>query len=94
VELPREHVVRQAAGAVASGGRLVVLGHAGAPSWALPEHAAHPHFPTPQEVLEALHLPEDRWSTERVEPVQRTAAAPDGQTGAAEDSLVVVRRLA
>jgi SAM-dependent methyltransferase len=94
VELPREDVMRQAGAAVAPGGRLVVLGHAGVPSWAPPEHAAHPHFPAPQEVLDALALPPDRWSTERVGLVERTATGPQGQTGVLEDSLVVVRRLA
>jgi SAM-dependent methyltransferase len=98
VELPREDVVRQAAAAVAPGGRLVVLGHAGAPSWAPPEHrtdqhGAHAHFPTPQEVLGALDLPPDTWSAERTELVERTATGPQGQTGHLEDSLVVVRRL-
>jgi SAM-dependent methyltransferase len=93
VELPREDVMRQAAAAVAPGGRLVVLGHAGAPSWAPPEHAAHAHFPTPQEVLDALHLPQGGWSAERTELVERTASGPQGQTGHLEDSLVVVRRL-
>jgi SAM-dependent methyltransferase len=93
VELPREDVVRQAAAAVAPGGRLVVLGHAGAPSWAPPEHVAHAHFPTPQEVLESLHLPPGAWSAERVELVGRAATGPHGEQGHLEDSLVVVRRL-
>ena len=93
VELPREDVMRSAAAAVAPGGLLVVVGHAGAPSWAPPEHVAHAHFPTPQEVLEALDLPPDAWSTERVELVGRTATGPQGQMGHLEDSLVVVRRL-
>lgn len=93
VELPREDVVRRAAAAVAPGGRLVVLGHAGAPSWAPPEHVLHAHFPTPQEVLDALQLPPDRWTAERTELVGRTATGPQGQTGHLEDSLVVVRRL-
>lgn len=93
VELPREDVVRQAAAAVAPGGRLVVLGHAGPPSWAPAEHVAHARFPTPQEVLEALRLPQDGWQTERVELVGRTATGPQAQTGHLEDSLVVVRRL-
>ncbi len=53
VELPREDVVRQAAAAVAPGGLLVVLGHAGTPSWAPAEHQGHA-FPTPQDVLDAL----------------------------------------
>ncbi len=94
VELPREAVLRQAADAVAPGGRLVVIGHAGPPPWAPPEHAAHAHhFPSPQEVLDALHLPADSWSTERLGLVARTAEGPHGRTGVLEDSVVVVRRL-
>jgi SAM-dependent methyltransferase len=94
VELAREDVVRHASAAVAPGGLLVVLGHAGAPSWAPAEHAAHARFPTPQEVLDDLDLPEEHWQTERVELVQRTATGPQGESGHLEDSLVVVRRLA
>ena len=93
VELAREDVVRRASAAVAPGGRLVVLGHAGAPSWAPAEHVAHARFPTPQEVLDDLRLPEHGWRTERAALVERTATGPQGQTGTLEDSLVVVRRL-
>ena len=94
VELAREDVVRHASAAVAPGGLLVVVGHAGAPSWTPQEHTAHARFPTPQEVLDDLDLPQDGWRTERVELVERTATGPQGQTGHLEDSLVVVRRLA
>jgi SAM-dependent methyltransferase len=94
VELAREDVVRRAAAAVAPGGWLVVVGHAGAPPWAPPEHAAHARFPTPQDVLDDLALPQDGWRTERMGLVERTATGPDGRTGVLEDSLVVVRRLA
>jgi SAM-dependent methyltransferase len=93
VELAREDVVRHASAAVSAGGLLVVIGHAGAPSWAPAEHVAHARFPTPQEVLDDLDLPQDRWRTERVGLVPRTATGPQGQTGHLEDSLVVVRRL-
>jgi SAM-dependent methyltransferase len=93
VPLAREAVVQQAAAAVAPGGLLVVVGHAGAPSWAPPEHAAHVHFPTPREVLADLDLPPDAWRAERTELVARDATGPQGQTGHLEDSLVVVRRL-
>jgi hypothetical protein len=55
---------------------------------------AHADFPTPQEVLDSLHLPPDGWSAERVELVGRTATGPHGEAGHLEDSLVVVRRLA
>lgn len=93
VELPREDVMRSAVAAVAPGGRLVVLGHAGAPSWAPPDQVAHAHFPTPQEVLDALQLEPGRWRTERLGLVSRSATGPQGQAGHLDDSLVVVQRL-
>ena len=92
VELARAAVLRRAAAAVAPGGLLVVVGHATPPPWAPPEHAAHVDLPSPQEVLDALQLPEQDWRTERLELVERTATGPQGQTGTLEDSLVVVRR--
>jgi len=46
-----------------------------------------------QQVLDALHLPEAAWRTERLALVQRTATGPHGESGELEDSLVVVRRL-
>jgi SAM-dependent methyltransferase len=93
VELPRGAVLRRAASAVATGGVLVVVGHAAPPPWAPAEHAAHVQLPSPREVLADLQLPERAWRTERVELVERTATGPQGQTGHLEDSLVVVRRL-
>ncbi|ADB48917.1 class I SAM-dependent methyltransferase [Conexibacter woesei] len=55
VALPRTEILRTAAAAVAAGGTLLVIGHA--PS------AAHPHhdLPGPQEVVDELALPADRW---------------------------------
>lgn len=55
VALPRTEILRSAAAAVAIGGTLLVIGHA--PS------SSHPHhdLPAPQEVVDELALPADRW---------------------------------
>jgi len=49
VQMPRERVLRSAAGAVAPGGTLLVVGHAGFPSWSQP--GAEIRFPTPRRCL-------------------------------------------
>ncbi|MDO8185755.1 class I SAM-dependent methyltransferase [Conexibacter sp. JD483] len=56
-ELPREQIVRDAAAAVAPGGRLLIVGHA--PS----ESHRHADLPTLDQVLGALALPADEWET-------------------------------
>jgi tRNA(Arg) A34 adenosine deaminase TadA/SAM-dependent methyltransferase len=88
VGLPREEVLRRAAGAVAPGGTLLVLGHQGAPSW----EAAPPDlgFPTADDVLAALDL--DGWTVERAEPVTVRLTAPDGAPGSRVDNIVRLRR--
>jgi SAM-dependent methyltransferase len=91
-DMPREKILRTAASAVAPGGLLLVVGHAGPPSW---EHSAHPdvHFPTPDEVLEALDLPDGQWEVLLSEEHERTQTGPDGQPGTRTDNTVKVRRL-
>lgn len=92
VEFPREQVLRRAAEAVKPGGLLLVVDHGSVPPWGW----AHPHtrFPSPQELLSCLHLPEGRWRQERLEAPQREAAGPEGQTGLLTDTVVAVRRAA
>lgn len=55
IELPRAEILRAAAGAVAPGGTLLVIGHG--PS------ATHPELdlPGPEVVVAELDLPADRW---------------------------------
>jgi SAM-dependent methyltransferase len=91
-DLPRETILRTAASAIAPGGVLLVVGHAGYPSW---EHSPHPdvHFPTPEEVLEALDLPDERWEVLLSEEHQRSQTGPDGLPATRTDNTLKVRRL-
>jgi SAM-dependent methyltransferase len=96
VELPRGEILRRAAGAVALGGSLLVVGHAEPPPWARHHHDAdghHMHFPTPDDVIADLALGEAQWEFDRRGTVEREATGPDGQTGVLVDSVVLARRL-
>jgi len=88
----RDKILRRAADAVAPGGRLLVAGHAGAPSWHDADHDVH--FPTTADVLDALDLDPARWQVETQEVVEREMSGPDGQPGHRQDNVVRVRRLA
>ncbi len=92
VELPREAILRKAAAAVAPGGTLLVVGHAGSPSWA--GHQPDLYFPTPRDVLDGLALPVGEWVVERAEDVERAATDPDGNPGTRPDNVVRARRRA
>ncbi|MFI6924486.1 FAD-dependent oxidoreductase [Nonomuraea spiralis] len=91
-ELSREKVLRAAAAAVAPGGQLLVIGHAGMPPW---EPEAHPglRLPTPGEVLDALELAEGEWEVVRAEEFERTQTGPDGRPATRTDNVLRVRRL-
>ncbi|PNE37705.1 class I SAM-dependent methyltransferase [Streptomyces noursei] len=91
-EIFRERILRTAASAVAPGGVLLVVGHAGAPPW---EHAhAHPmeRFPTTEEVLAALALPAQEWEVQLSEEFARVQHGPDGQPAQRTDAALKVRR--
>ncbi|WP_433274331.1 class I SAM-dependent methyltransferase [Actinosynnema sp. CS-041913] len=86
----RDAVLRRAVGSVAPGGVLLVVGHAGWPSFMTePPHEAH--FPTTGEVLASLRL-DDRWEVELEDLVERELTAPDGQVGHRVDNVLRVRR--
>lgn len=102
VELPREAILRRAAHAVAPGGLLLIVGHAGVPHWATDAHA-HDHapvdLPTPDEVRETLFsdgpgttLDPADWTVVTSALVERVATAPDGSTGEISDSVLSLRR--
>ncbi len=91
VQLPRERVLRSAAGAVAPGGTLLVVGHAGLPSGS--QSDAEIRFPTPQEVLDDLALPAGQWEVKRSDFVTRQLPAPDGEPARRTDSVLSLGRL-
>jgi SAM-dependent methyltransferase len=87
----REAILRRAAGAVAPGGLLLVVGHAGWPSWQEEPPFDH-HFPTPAEVLASLDLEPGGWEVELEEVVESEHSSPDGRPGTREDNVLRVRR--
>lgn len=97
VELPREQILRRTAEAVAPGGMLLVVGHAGVPHWA-GEHAGHQaELPTPEDVMAILFDDNPRlhradWTVITKALVERTATAPDGSEGTIDDAVLSLRR--
>lgn len=91
VRLEREQILRNAAAAVAPGGRLLIVDHGGAPPWADREVHDH-HFPAAEEVVAQLELDDAEWERERVESVEREAVGPDGQTATLADNIMVLHR--
>ena len=99
VDLPREAILRRGAAAVADGGLLVIIGHAGVPHWAGEEHAHAdgPLLPTPDEVLAALFDAESalvraEWSIVTAALIERPVTAPDGSPSTIDDSVLTLRR--
>jgi len=92
VALPRDRVLRAAAGAVAPGGSLLVVEHGSSPPWAW-HRQADEDFPAPEELLAVLGLEPDGWRVERLGSPERTATGPGGQTATVRDTVVAVRRV-
>jgi SAM-dependent methyltransferase len=92
VRLERTQVLRNAAGALAPGGLLVIVDHAAPPPFSKKVPHDHP-FPSPEEVLADLDLPAAVWDRERVEVVDRDGTDPDGQPFTWQDNVMVLRRV-
>ncbi len=88
VPLPRARVLRAAAGAVARGGTLLVIGHA--PS---PEHS-HADLPGPEAVVADLALPEEGWELLTSDLRTREHAFGDEEPTTRVDAVVRLRRRA
>jgi SAM-dependent methyltransferase len=93
--LERDRILRAAATLVGPGGTLVVVSHAGPPSWTdgdgHPGHAGHAgpagHFARAADVTSALDLGAG-WTVVRSADVARPGTAPDGSPGTRPDSVV------
>jgi len=93
VRLERPQILRNAADAVAPGGRLVIVDHAAPPPFSKKVPHDHP-FPSPEEVLAELDLPDEQWERARVDVVERDGTDPDGQPFTWRDNVMVLRRRA
>ncbi|TDC79015.1 class I SAM-dependent methyltransferase [Actinomadura sp. 7K507] len=89
--MPREEILRAAAAAVAPGGTLLVIGHAGPPPWD-PDAHPHVHLPTASELLQSLELPGGEWDVLRSGEHERVQTAPDGREMTRTDNALMLRR--
>ncbi|MFG2227237.1 class I SAM-dependent methyltransferase [Streptomyces sp. NPDC048644] len=87
----RERILRTSSRAVAPGGLLLIVSHAGPPFW---DHDLAPdlHFPTPEEILTTLDLPAGQWEVQVSGVYQRPATSPAGESGTRTDSTLKLRR--
>lgn len=92
VEIPREAILRRSAQAVAPGGHLYVIGHAGSPAHA--QAGGHRHafaLPSAAQVVEQLALSDD-WTILAADDVDVPMKATDGSPSSRPDSIVLARR--
>ena len=90
-DMDRPRLLRLGADAVAAGGLLLIVDHAGPPPW-VSKLDHHHEFPSTEEVVESLNLDAAEWEQVRVEAVEREATAPDGQAAMWVDNVIVLRR--
>ncbi|ELS50377.1 class I SAM-dependent methyltransferase [Streptomyces viridochromogenes] len=91
VELDQRRILRRAAAAVDAGGTLLIVMHAGWPSWQT-EPPFEAEFPTLRGVLDELALPEDEWTVETLETVRSVHVSPEGVEGFRDDNVWRMRR--
>ena len=91
VAFDRPSVLRAAARLVRPGGTLVIVGHAGSPSWAAHDHGHAVHLPSAAEVVAGLALGAG-WDVERCADVDVPATDPDGAPGTRRDCVVRAHR--
>lgn len=91
VAFQRDQVLRNAAGAVQSGGVLLVIEHASAPSWA-PQTKS---FPSAQEALDTIDLDLSQWDVLFLGSPAREVTemkGPNGEIGVVTDNIIALRR--
>jgi len=86
---PRDAILRAAAAAVAPGGILLVVSHAGPPSG---DPDLDLQLPTPQEVFAALDLPAGQWEVQLSEEFQQSLTGPDGLPATRTNNALKIRR--
>lgn len=91
--LDRTRIFRRAADAIRPGGLLLIVDHGAPPPWASKLHHDH-EFPSAQEVVGSLNLPEAQWERLRVEAAEREASGPNGAVGTLVDNIILLRRRA
>ncbi|MFE1173203.1 class I SAM-dependent methyltransferase [Streptomyces sp. NPDC058773] len=87
--MPREEILQRAAAAVAPGGVLLIVGHAGMPAW---DPESDVPLPTPDEVVESLRLPDGEWELLRCEEHPSFRTDHDGNPDPRTDNTVKLRR--
>jgi hypothetical protein len=91
----REAVFASAAAAVAPGGTLVVISHAGFPSWSAgppPDFLADQLVPN-STILDVLRARPGKWAVDTDEVRAREVTGPAGEAGTSSDAVLRVRRL-
>lgn len=91
LDVDRTAALRRAAGAVVSGGSLLIVDHGATPEWTWKD--GHPHdLPTLQETLDSLALDSEQWERVRADEVERDGTSPDGQPVTWVDNVILLRR--
>lgn len=93
VNFPRAQILQNAAGAVAPGGVLLLVGHADFPPWSShhDEDHDHPTFPTVAETIAEAGL-DAGWEILVAGDLPRDVTGPEGQTATIHDAVVKARR--
>ena len=91
LDFQRQKVLRKAAAAVATDGRLIIVEHAAAPPWS--EHRDHT-FPTARETFDSLELDTAKWHVESLGSPERQTTGPAGTPATIKDNVILIKRLA
>ncbi len=92
-DLNRAAVLRTAAHALRTGGRLLVVDHGSAAPWSWNQDPDI-HYPSPWEVAADIALDPATWTVERADTPQRIATGPGGRTAEVTDHILLIRRTA
>ncbi|TDD93806.1 class I SAM-dependent methyltransferase [Actinomadura rubrisoli] len=92
-DLDRASVLRAAAHALRSDGRLLVVDHGSTAPWSWNQDP-DVRYPAPQEVAVGLDLDPAAWTVERADAPRRIATGPGGRTAEVTDHVLLIRRTA